>query len=66
MHYNSDNRYLFVNEKEIWKVKASNKNYNVPAQFCPGSISNKFDYSDAKEVFLIENVHDFSIGLRCY
>ena len=59
MHYNSDNSYLFVNGKEISKVKASNKNHNVPTQFCVGSMSNKFDSSDAKDMVLIENVDDF-------
>ena len=44
LHYNDDNSYLFVNEKEIYKFKASNKNVNFTTQFCLGSISNKFDY----------------------
>ena len=44
LHYNGDNSYLFVNEKEIYKFKASNKNVNFTTQFCLGSISNKFDY----------------------
>ena len=40
LHYNSDNSYLFVNGKEIYKFKAS-KNVSFPSQFCLGSISNK-------------------------
>ena len=28
LHYNIDNSYLFVNKKEIYKFKASNKNIN--------------------------------------
>ena len=28
LHYNSDNSYLFVNGKEIYEFKASNKNNN--------------------------------------
>ena len=39
----------------------SNKNNNFPSQFCLRSISNKFDCSDANEVFLKVNVHDFSV-----
>ena len=31
-HYNADNCYLFVNEKEIFKFKADNKNVNFPTQ----------------------------------
>ena len=42
LHYNADNRYLFVNEKEIFKFKAGNKNVSFSAQFCLGSISNGF------------------------
>ena len=33
LHYNADNSYLFVNEKEIFKFKADNKNVNFPTQF---------------------------------
>ena len=43
LHYNSDNSYLFVNGKEIYKLKASNKNNNFPSHFCLENISNKFD-----------------------
>ena len=50
LHYNNDNIYLFVNGREIYKFKTSNKN-NFPLQFCLGSISNKFDYFDANEMF---------------
>ena len=45
LHYNGDNRYLFVNRKKyIYKIKANIKNVNFPSQFCLGSISNKLDY----------------------
>ena len=59
LHYNSDNSYLFVNGKEIYKFKASNKNVNFPSQFCLGRISNKFDYNDSDEVSSKENVYIF-------
>ena len=49
-HHNSDNSYLFVNGKEIYKFEVSNKNVNFPSQFCLGSISKKFDYVDSKEI----------------
>ena len=42
LHHNSDNSYLFVNRKESYEFKASNKNVNFPSQFFLGSISNKF------------------------
>ena len=47
LDYNSDDSYLFVNRKKVYKFKAGSKN-NFPSQFCLGSIPNKFDYSDAK------------------
>ena len=61
LHYNSDNSYLFVNGKEIYKFKASNKNVNFPSQFCLGSITNIFDYVDSEEVSLKGNMYNFSI-----
>ena len=42
LSYNSHNIFFFVNGKEINKFKANNKNFNVPTQFCQGSISEKF------------------------
>ena len=50
---------LFVNEREIRKFKASNKNSNSPSEFCLGSISNKFD--EVEEVYFKGNVYDFSV-----
>ena len=31
LHYNADNSHLFVNGKEIYEFKASNKNNNFPS-----------------------------------
>ena len=61
LHYNSDNSYLFVNGKEIYKFKANNGNVNFPSRFCLGSISNEFDYVDWEEVSFRGNVYDFSV-----
>ena len=61
MHYNSDNIYLFVNGKEIFKFKSSNKIVNFPSEFCLGIISNKSDYADSEEISLKENMYDFSV-----
>ena len=33
---------IFVNEKEVFKFKADNRNVNFRTQFCLGSISNGF------------------------
>ena len=61
MHYNHDNSYLFVNEKEIYKFKADNKNANFPTQFCLRSISNKIAHTDSRELSLKENVYDYLV-----
>ena len=50
LHYNGDNSYLFVDGKEICKFKANNGSANFPFQFCLGSISDKFSYTEAEEV----------------
>ena len=61
LHYNRDNSYLFVNRKEIYKFKASNKSVNFTCQFCLRRITNKFDYVDSEEVLLKGNVYNFSV-----
>ena len=60
LSYDSDNSYLFVNGKEIYKLKASNKN-NSPSKFSLGSISNEFDSDDLNEKYFRGNMYDFSI-----
>ena len=60
-HYNSDNSYLFVNGKEIYKFKASNKREDFSPQFCQGIISNTLDYVHSEEVSLKGNVYAFSV-----
>ena len=47
LHYNGDSS---VNEKEIYKFKANDKNFNFPAQFCLRSISNGFAATKTREV----------------
>ena len=61
LHYNADNSYLFVNEKEIYKFKASNKSNSFPSQFCLGSISNDFNTLDLDEASLVEMYMIFQI-----
>ena len=55
-HYNVDNNYLFVNEKEIFNFKADNKNINFPTQFYVGRISNRFRGTESREVSLLINL----------
>ena len=58
LHYNADNRYLFINEKKIFKFKADNKNVNFPTRFPLGSM---FSNIESGEVSLNGNVYDFLV-----
>ena len=60
-HYNGNNSYFFVNEKEIIKFKADNKTFNFPTRFCLGSVSDGFSATKSREVSLNGNVYDFSV-----
>ena len=52
---------MFVNGNEIFKFKADNKNVKFPTQFCLGSISNRFNAHESREVSLNGNVYNFSV-----
>ena len=41
------------------QIITDNKNVNLPTQFCPRSVSNKFDTFDLREVSLKENAYGF-------
>ena len=59
LHFNADNSYSFVNGKEIYKFKSSNKNNSFPSQFCP--VAYESDSNDLDKVSFKENVYDFSV-----
>ena len=61
LHYNAGSSYWSVNRKEIFKIKADNKNVNFPTQFCLRIISNEFSAIESREVSLNVNVYDFSV-----
>ena len=61
LNCNSDNSYLSVNGKEIYKFEVRSKNNNFPTRFCLGSISNEFDSLASREVSLKGNVYGFSV-----
>ena len=58
LHCNADNRYFFVNGKEVFKFKADNKRVNFPTEFCLENISKS---TESGEVSLNGNVYDFSV-----
>ena len=66
LHYNADNSYQFVSEKEIFKFKADNNNVNFQAQFCVGSISIGFSATESIEVSSNGNVYGFFCRLEFY
>ena len=61
LHYNGDNSYLFVNGKEIFNLKADNKNVDFPTQFCLEIITNGFGSTESGGVSLKGNAYDFSV-----
>ena len=50
LQQNGVSSYLFANGKEIDKLKANSGSVDFPPQFCLGSISGKFSYTEAEEV----------------
>ena len=65
LHCNADNSYLFVNEKEIFKFKAENKNVDFPTQFCLRSISSEFNATEYTEVSLNGKIQPFKTSVYC-
>ena len=61
LHYNTDNSFLFVNGKEIFKYKDDNENVTFSTQFYLGSISNGFSNTESREVSFNGDVCDFSV-----
>ena len=57
LHNNGDNSYSFANGKEIFKFKAD----NFLTQIGLGSIYNRFDATESREVSFKGNVYDFSV-----
>ena len=66
LDYNTDNSYLFVNGKEIFKFRTNNKKFNFRTHFCLGGISNGFTNTESKEVSLYGNAFDFSVDYNSF
>ena len=60
LHYNGDNRYLFVSGKEIINFKDKDSEI-VPYPLCLGNISKDFDPSNAVKAGLDGYAYDFSV-----
>ena len=61
LHYNGDNKYLFLNGKEIFTLKANNGNVKSSTWFFLDSIFDRFHAAKSREVSLGGNINDFSV-----
>ena len=52
---------MFIDRKDIFKFKAGNKIVSLPTQFCLGSMSNKFDANEYREISLKDSVYNFLV-----
>ena len=59
LHYKGDDSYLFLNGKEVIKLKA--KNQSVSEKLSLGNISAYFNQADRKSTGLYGYVYDFSV-----
>ena len=59
LHYNGDDSYLFINDKEIIKFKAKDSKV-VPYPLCLGNVSKDFSPSNMHKTELSRYVYDFS------
>ena len=60
LHYNGANSYLFVNSKEIHKLKAKDSEI-VATPLCLGNISKDWSVVNMKKTGLNGYVYDFSV-----
>ena len=60
LHYNGANSYLFVNGKEIIKIKAKDSEI-VASPLCLGNISKDWSTDNMKKTGLNEYVHKFNV-----
>ena len=60
LHYNGVNSYLFVNDVETYKFKATDSEINAVPLFL-GNVSKCFSVDNMKKTGLYGYVHDFSV-----
>ena len=60
MHYNGGNSYLFVNGREIYRLKAKDSEISATPS-CLGNISKDWTVDNMKKTGLNGYVHDFSV-----
>ena len=60
LHYNGDDSYFFVNDKEVTKFKAKDSEIK-PYPLCLGNINKDFSSTNAQKTGLHGYVHDVSV-----
>ena len=60
LHYNGGNSYLFVNGREIYRLKAKDSEISATPS-CLGNISKDWTVDNMKKTGLNGYVHDFSV-----
>ena len=60
LHYNSNNSYLFVNGREVTKIKDKNSKL-IKYPMCLGGLSKDYDKNSRKDTGLYGNAYDFSV-----
>ena len=60
LHYNGDDSYLFVNGKEVTKLKAKDSEIK-PYSLCLGNISKDFSSTNGEKARLHMYIYDFSL-----
>ena len=63
LHYNSDNRYLFVNGRQELKVKAKN-NQIIDEKLCLGNLSSEWTTSESEKTGLYGYIYDFVVDYK--
>ena len=62
-HYNGDNSYLFVNDKQELKFKRKTESL-VKEKLCIGNISDKWTTSESEKTGLYGNIYGFAVDFK--
>ena len=63
LHYNSDNSYLFVNDKQELKFKAKN-NQIIDEELCLGKSSSEWTTSESEKTGLYGDIYHFVVDYK--
>ena len=63
MHYNVDDNYLFVNDKQELKFKAKTDQL-AKEKFCIGNLSDQWTANESEKTVLYGNIYDFLVDYQ--